>query len=104
MPGVSHYEQRLRDRLQELTERVEEMESELDQPSNPDAEDRATERESDEVLEGLGNAGLSEIRMIEAALDRIQEGTFGMCVACGEEISEARLNAVPYAARCRNCA
>lgn len=104
MPDVSHYEQRLRNRLLELTERVEKAESELDQPPNPDAEDRATEREGDEVLEGLGNAGLSEIRMIKAALERIADGTFGTCVACGQEISEARLNAVPYAARCRNCA
>lgn len=104
MPDVSHYELRLRNRLRELTERLAKTESELDQPSNPDAEDRATEREGDEVLEGLGNAGLMESRMIEAALDRIKDGTFGTCVACGREISEERLNAVPYAARCRNCA
>jgi len=104
MPDVSQIEERLRIRLRELNERLEKTESELDQPMNADAEDRATERESDEVLEGLGNAGLAEIRMIEAALDRIRDGTFGECVACGEPISDERLDAVPYPARCRNCA
>ena len=101
---VSHYEQRLRDRLRELNKRLSDTETELDQPASSDSEDRASEREDDEVLEGLGNAGLAEIRMIEAALDRIGDGTFGECVACGDPISEERLEAVPHAARCRNCA
>lgn len=104
MMDVSHYEQRLRDRMRELNRRLSEAETELDQPAPADSEDRASEREGDEVLEGLGNAGLAEIRMIEAALDRIGDGTFGECVTCGEPISEERLEAVPHAARCRNCA
>lgn len=104
MIDVSHYERRLRDRLRELNRRLAEAETELDQPASADSEDRASEREGDEVLEGLGNAGLAEIRMIEAALDRIGDGTFGECAACGEPISEERLEAVPHAARCRNCA
>ncbi len=104
MKDVSHYEQLLRNRLRELNARLSDVETELDQPSDPDAEERASEREGDEVLEGLGNAGLAEIRMIEAALERIADGTYGDCVACGEPISEPRLEAVPHAARCRNCA
>lgn len=104
MKDVAQYERLLRGRLGELQERLSEVETELDQPPDPDAEERASEREGDEVLEGLGNAGLAEIRMIEAALDRIADGTFGECVACGEPIAEERLQAVPHAARCRNCA
>lgn len=104
MPDVSQIEKRLRTRLHELNERLEKTESELDQPMNTDAADRATEREGDEVLEELGTAGLAEIRMIESALDRIKDGTFGVCVECGAPISEERLDAVPYAARCRDCA
>lgn len=104
MTDVAHYERLLRGRLGELKKRLSEVETELDQPSDPDAEERASEREGDEVLEGLGNAGLAEIRMIEAALARIADGTFGECVACGEPIAEERLQAVPHAARCRNCA
>lgn len=101
---TAHYETRLRSRLAELDSRLHEVEDALDEPPNKDMEERATEREGDEVLEGLGNAGLAEIRMIQAALQRIEAGEFGVCVNCGSEISEARLEAVPYAARCRKCA
>jgi DnaK suppressor protein len=41
---------------------------------------------------------------IQAALARMDDGTFGQCVDCGESISEQRLNAIPYAARCVRCA
>lgn len=104
MVDVNHYETVLRNRLRELTERLAEVEHELDQPSDADFEERATERSGDEVMETLGNVGLQEIRMIEAALARIADGTFGDCVACGEPISEERLNVVPHAPRCRRCA
>lgn len=104
MKDTSSFEARLRDRMNELNLRLSDVEAELDQPADADFEERASEREGDEVLEGLGNAGLSEIRMIQAALGRIADGTFGDCVACGEPISEARLNAVPHAARCVKCA
>lgn len=104
MTDQKHYEKVLRDRLDELTDRLSDVEAELDKPSDPDSEDRAVEREGDEVLEGLGTAGLIEIRKIEAALDRIKEGTFGVCVACREQISNERLKVVPHAARCRDCA
>jgi RNA polymerase-binding transcription factor DksA len=104
MKDVSQYETRLRDRLNELNARLTGVEAELEKLANADVEERATEREGDEVLEGLGNAGLLEIRMIQAALGRIADGTFGDCVACGEPISEERLNAVPHAPRCKKCA
>lgn len=104
MTDHDHYEAILKDRLAELTERLSTVEHELDKQPDPDAEERATEREDDEVLEGLGTAGLKEIRMIEAALERVGDGTFGVCVACGNAISDKRLSVVPHAARCRNCA
>ena len=104
MIDIQKYEKRLIDRLNELNERLETIEEDLDEPANQDAEERATEREGDEVLESLGNAGLMEIKMIQAAVARIRAGTFGICVNCGEDISEERLETVPHAARCRQCA
>lgn len=104
MSNFDRFEARLRARLRELDSRITDVESELDQPANADFEERASERETDEVLEGLGHAGVQEIRMINAALARIADGTYGTCVACGEPISEERLKAVPHAPRCRNCA
>jgi len=101
---TAKYEARLKARLHELTHRLEGVESELEQPPDSDFEERASEREGDEVLEGLGNAGLLEIKMIQAALSRIEDGSFGICVACGDDIAPERLDAVPHAPRCRKCA
>lgn len=41
---------------------------------------------------------------VQAALHRIDEGTFGKCEECGESIARERLDALPYAARCIHCA
>jgi RNA polymerase-binding transcription factor len=43
------------------------------------------------------------LKKIDAALRRIGEGTYGECFECGEEIPEARLGALPFAVRCRDC-
>src|SRR5687768_16752284 len=40
---------------------------------------------------------------IETALRRLREGTYGDCFECGEEIAQARLRALPFAVRCREC-
>lgn len=41
---------------------------------------------------------------IEAALERVEEGTYGECEECGVVIPKTRLNAIPYAALCVKCA
>ncbi len=40
---------------------------------------------------------------IDEALARLEKGTFGFCTECGEEISERRLRALPFALRCKDC-
>lgn len=40
---------------------------------------------------------------IDEALARLEKGTFGLCTECGEEISERRLRALPFALRCKDC-
>ena len=40
---------------------------------------------------------------IDAALRRLEEGTYGDCFECGDNISEARLRALPFAVRCKDC-
>jgi DnaK suppressor protein len=55
----------------------------------------------------LGNAMLGrdvgEFREVEGALARIAEGVYGICIACGVEIEEARLEAYPSVKRCSRC-
>lgn len=104
MPDATLYKQRLLDRLKELDSRLHSIESVLEEPGPADTEERATEREEDEVLEGLGNAGLDEITAIKHALVRIDNGTYGTCTACGEDISQERLDLIPHTPMCRNCA
>jgi len=55
------------------------------------------DRELDETLEE--NAG-HVLREIDDALERIEQGTYGVCAVCGNEIPEERLAAVPYASLC----
>jgi RNA polymerase-binding transcription factor DksA len=99
-----HYQSILTDRLSDLEKRLQGIEHDLDAPQDPDVEERATEREGDEVLEQLGNSGLAEIEQIRAALVRIEQGTYGECLTCGAEILTARLDIVPTATQCRFCA
>lgn len=88
----------------ELQERLGRLEHDLDEPKSKDDEERSVERETDEVLEDLGAAGLREIGAIDKALERIEAGTYGTCQRCGEDISPERLDAVPTTGVCRNCA
>ena len=103
MTSVEARREQLTKRLSELTARLGRIEKHLQQTPNPDSEDRAQESEMDEVLEGLGVAGTSEIDAIHAALTRIDDGTFGICLKCGEDISQERLDAIPYTSLCRHC-
>jgi RNA polymerase-binding transcription factor DksA len=103
MSDVNAFAARLHARKVELEGRLRAIETELEAPASPDAAEYALEVEGDEVLEGVGQAGLEELRAVNAALDRIERGVFGLCAKCGEPISPARLEAVPQAALCQAC-
>lgn len=62
--------------------------------------DSATETFMRQLDEGLGENAEHVLAEIDAALRRIDEGTFGTCTACGRPIAEERLEAVPYATLC----
>ena len=95
---------RLKARRAELTDELVGIEDRLDDEPSKDWEDRATERQGDEVLEAMGTRDLSELRQIDAALARINDGTYGECVKCGKKISAERLDAVPATPFCVACA
>ena len=101
---IDKHKRQIEARIAELSARLDAVETTLDEPADPDLPDQAIELEDDEVLEGVGRASQREIRLLELALKRIEDGTYGTCAACGGEISEARLDAVPYAPLCRDCA
>ncbi len=88
----------------EIGARLGAIETELESHQDPDWEDLAVEREGDEVLEAAGLSGQHELHQIAAALHRIEVGDYGVCVKCGAEIEEERLNALPATPFCRSCA
>ena len=94
----------LKIRLAELTGRVAEIDSELRKPLSADSEDRATDLENQDALEGIENSELQEIHQIREALNRIAQGTYGVCAKCGVDIDPKRLKALPTATRCISCA
>jgi RNA polymerase-binding transcription factor DksA len=104
MIPVSQRKSQLETRLRDLLARLATIDAELDSHQSKDWEDLATERESDEVLEGMGLSGQQEIRQIEAALGRIASGDYGVCVTCGDPISGERLDVLPYTPFCSTCA
>jgi RNA polymerase-binding transcription factor DksA len=61
-------------------------------------------RQNDEVLDELAAEELQQAEAIRAALQRMDAGTYGICVSCGEPIAPNRLAALPYAVRCLACA
>jgi RNA polymerase-binding transcription factor DksA len=91
-------------RLAELDQRLHDIEDELDTHQSKDWEEMATEREDEEVLEGLGLQGQEEIVRIRAALQRIRDGEYGYCAKCGDEISQPRLDVLPDTPFCKSCA
>ena len=104
MVDVREIKKQFEDRLKVLGAKVDEIEEDLREPSDPDFAEHATEAEGDEVLEGLEGTALLEIAQINAALGRIEEGVYGECATCGEPVGEKRLEAIPHAAQCISCA
>jgi DnaK suppressor protein len=94
----------LQARLSELTGRVAAIDSELCKPLSADSEDRATDLENQEALEAIENSEMHEIHQIQEALNRISDGTYGICAQCGADIDPRRLKALPTATRCILCA
>lgn len=104
MPDLAVAKTTLKTRRAELLGELHEIEDALDDPVPKDWEDAAVERQGDEVLEALGVHDLEELRGIDAALARIEEGTYGECMKCGNDISDERLAALPATPFCKSCA
>jgi DnaK suppressor protein len=95
---------RLQAQLAELKARLAHLETDLAEPLNADSSERAVETEDDASLEAQALLVSREIESVTRALDRIADGTYGICVRCADEIAPARLEARPEAAMCIRCA
>lgn len=93
--------------LEELDERLGKITDDVkhaDSPPEQDFSEQAIEAENDEVLDALGNAARDEVEKIKQAISRIDDGSYGICLSCGQPIRKERLMALPYANLCIQCA
>ena len=92
-------------RLEELlmeAERTKDQVKETEEPS-PDPMDQASNGFDRDFLLRLRDRERKLMIKIKEALERIENGTFGICEECGEKISEKRLRARPMATLCIDC-
>ena len=75
------------------------LKSEID----PDTEDGASDLEEHEHAAALVPSLEQKLKTIDHALQRVQQGTYGLCERCGQPIDPARLEIVPEATFCMPC-
>ena len=68
-----------------------------------DVADLAQESSKNELSLHLAEVESRELGQIDKAIQKIGEGTYGVCEKCGENISPARLKALPFANKCIRC-
>lgn len=104
MTNLNDATARLQAQLDELERRRDRIAAELAEPLKADSSEQAVETEDDAALEAQARLIAREIASVERALLRIEKGSYGECVRCGENIAPARLEARPEAALCIGCA
>ena len=68
-----------------------------------DLADVASDDIDRKMIEAIGSQELKRLRLIDAALTRIKQGKYGLCIKCGKRIPHERLEAIPYALMCIEC-
>jgi RNA polymerase-binding protein DksA len=68
-----------------------------------DIVDIASDDVDRKMLETIGAKDMKRLRLIDAALSRIEQGKYGLCMKCGKRIPKERLQAIPYALMCIEC-
>jgi DnaK suppressor protein len=114
-PEIKHYRRRLLALKQRLGGDLSELEAEAlrgvggeasgnlsDVPVHP--ADLSADNYEEEVTLGLLENEDQLLAEVNDALDRIEQGTFGRCENCHQEISRERLEALPYTRYCLRCA
>jgi|TARA_B100002003_G_C13665829_1_gene337596 RNA polymerase-binding transcription factor DksA len=104
MTDLANLRENLVARLEKLGHRVDELESGLREPLEADFAEQATQMEGDEVTSALEQTAILEAQHIKAAIERIDAGSYGECAKCGDNINPERLEILPYATECINCA
>ena len=97
-------ETRRRDLAQDVQGRIRDARAEnANQRQTVDQGDVSEVDTQDEIEFALLQMKADTLNRIDAALRRLDEGAYGNCFECGDEIAEGRLRALPFAVRCKDC-
>lgn len=94
---------RMRDELLHGAQRVYAESQSLGGDGVPDIGDMSSNSYNQEVLMNLSETQRARVRDIDAALERIAQGVYGLCVRCEEEISPRRMEVRPFSRYCIEC-
>lgn len=100
------FRDKLLDRRESLVGQVQQAElysRERDAEATQDPADMAANAYTKELLVSMSDNDRQLLNLIDEALERIEEGSYGRCVRCGEVLPEKRLDAVPWARHCVRC-
>ena len=104
MRDLTRVKEQLEERKREIQEQLNDVAGDLRQELDNFPEDQAIQIEQEEVPRAREASLYEELTKIDNALIRIHEDEYGKCENCGKEIGEKRLEAIPYAGLCINCA
>jgi len=68
-----------------------------------DIADDAVQSYEHQLMMGLGEKEFEKLRLVEEAIEKLDEGQYGICLECEELISEERLTVIPFASYCVDC-
>ena len=99
-------DERKREILSEVQEKIRDVRSESSTGKMSEVLDSGESSEADiqeDIEFALIQMKAETLSKINEALARLEEGAYGYCFECGEEIAERRLRALPFAVRCKDC-
>lgn len=93
----------MRDEVLTESERAYAASQSLGKDGVPDIGDMSSNSYNQEVLMNLSETQRSHVRDIDAALERMDEGVYGLCMRCEEEIAARRMEVRPFSRYCVDC-
>jgi len=103
---LDYYRKKLqtrRDELMRAIARTQQEGREADEDPTVDLADKAANSYTKEFLFGQTHNDRAILQLVEDALGRIKDGSFGECASCHEELQQKRLEAVPWTRYCITC-
>jgi DnaK suppressor protein len=103
---LDYYKKKLATRREELVRvitRTEQEGREADEDTTVDMADKAANSYTKEFLFGQTHNDRSLLALVDQALNRIKDGSYGECNSCHEELQQKRLEAVPWTRYCITC-